>query len=234
MTKEKLDWIKENYGNVELEEKPDMKCDECVFITDCKGVDCFSKNIHFAIKDKPNAKIIRYQGKFLNLVTNGKYESVERANNEPLKADAVTIIATTSDGSVVCIKEKRIAIIDHSQSDGVILSFPAGLIDEGETAEISGARELLEETGYVVDEIQEVTTVSYNSSGLTNESTQIIYCTVTDEQLEQDLQGNEEIEVVLVKNYDEYSELIKTMAVSTKVVQHFTMMKLMGKYDINN
>ena len=228
MTKEKLDWIKENYGNVELEEKPEMKCDECVFTSDCKGVDCFSKNIHFTIKDKPN-KIIRYQGKFINLVTNDKYESVERTNNEPLKADAVTIIATTSDGSVVCIKEKRIPIMEHSQSDNYILSFPAGLVEKGETAEISGARELLEETGYVIDEIQEVTPVSYNSSGLTNESTQIIYCTVTDEQLEQDLQGNEDIEVVLVKNYDEYSELIKTMSVSTKVVQHFTMMKLMEK-----
>jgi ADP-ribose pyrophosphatase len=56
-------------------------------------------------------------------------------------ADYVTVIATTSDRRVVLVRQHRPVI------GRVSLEFPSGHVDPGETAELAGRRELLEETG---------------------------------------------------------------------------------------
>lgn len=56
--------------------------------------------------------------------------------------DWVSIIALTTDGEVLLTEEYR-----HGARQ-VIMQFPGGHIDEGEGADVAGARELLEETGY--------------------------------------------------------------------------------------
>jgi 8-oxo-dGTP pyrophosphatase MutT (NUDIX family) len=55
--------------------------------------------------------------------------------------------------------------------DKIVIELPAGLIDEGETAEQAAVRELKEETGYVA-EVLETSPVMFNgTSSLTPEPT---------------------------------------------------------------
>lgn len=170
------------------------------------------------------------KGKFLNLVRMGRWEYVEREGMTPGKPDAVVIIAKKEDGAFVCIKEKRIPLLEAApKSGGYEIGFPAGLIDEGETASTSGVRELKEETGFVMgDEVYE-TPIMYNSAGLTNESCVIIYGSIVS-QGEQELQDHEDIEVISIKNLTELKIYIAMgYAVGAKVMQHFVNLDMMEK-----
>ncbi len=60
-------------------------------------------------------------------------------------ADAVSVIAVTTDRRVVLVRQFRVG----SNSDS--LEPPGGLLEPGEDAREAGARELLEETGYAGD-----------------------------------------------------------------------------------
>lgn len=169
-----------------------------------------------------------YKGKFLNMVKDESgWEYVERSGVEKNKPDAVVIIAKLEDGSYVCIKEKRNPLKEVTDK-GIELSFPAGLIDEWETAITSAARELKEETGYILDEILNISPIYYNSAGLTNESCIIVYCTVIYGG-KQDLQGDEEIEVIKIKNSNEL-KIYNSMgySISTKLGQFFDDLDLLS------
>lgn len=179
-----------------------------------------------------NKKVL-CNGKFINLIeaeVNGnKWEYVERDGMIPGKPDAVVIIAKKEDNAFVCIKEKRIPLLEASpKSDGYEIGFPAGLIDKGETASISAVRELKEETGFVIDEVYE-TPIMYNSAGLTNESCCVVYGNVIS-QGEQELQDNEDIEVISIKNLAEIKIYIAMgYAIGAKVMQHFVTLDMINK-----
>ncbi len=81
-----------------------------------------------------------YQGKFLNLVREGRWEYCERVN----QTRAVMVFAATPEGRVLLVEEFRPPIGCRC------LCFPAGLSgDEGPESDLQAAhRELLEETGY--------------------------------------------------------------------------------------
>ena len=99
------------------------------------------------------------------------YEMISRNSNimglEDLhnrSADAVVLILHSSDGSKLLLnKEFRLAVGEN------VYNFPAGLIDEGETAEIAAKRELFEETGLTLDCISDVIGESYSAVGFSNE-----------------------------------------------------------------
>lgn len=57
-------------------------------------------------------------------------------------ADYVTVLPVTADGRIVAVRQFRPAV------ECVTLELPSGHVDAGETPEISGVRELREETGY--------------------------------------------------------------------------------------
>lgn len=99
------------------------------------------------------------------------YEMISRKDNittiEQLrgnKPDAVVIIATNETGDKILInKEYRMA------AGGFVYNFPAGLIDSGETPEESAKRELWEETGLELYQIDDTLGLSYSAVGFSNE-----------------------------------------------------------------
>lgn len=102
-----------------------------------------------------------YQGKFLNMVREGRWEYCERVNN----TGAVMIFACTADDKVLLVEEFRPPIGQRC------LCFPAGLSgDEGPESDLAAAhRELAEETGYEAEEMRYLFT-SPSSPGLTSET----------------------------------------------------------------
>lgn len=80
------------------------------------------------------------------------------------RPDAVVIMATDETGErIVLSKEFRLA------AGGWVYNFPAGLIDAGETPEESARRELWEETGLELYEINDRLDLSYSAVGFSNE-----------------------------------------------------------------
>ena len=104
------------------------------------------------------------------------YEMISRNKNlqsfEELygsRADAVVIIVFNEDGTKILLnKEYRMAC------GGFVYNFPAGLIDQGESVEEASKRELKEETGLDLIEIEDVMGVSFSAVGFSNEKNRCI------------------------------------------------------------
>ncbi|WP_437130363.1 NUDIX hydrolase [Peptostreptococcus russellii] len=91
---------------------------------------------------------------------------------ESIKIDAVLIAAIDeSRDSLVLIKEFRMPINDY------VYSLPAGLIDEGEDIYIAAKREMKEETGLELYDIDENSSCkkSFASVGMSDESLALVY-----------------------------------------------------------
>ena len=86
-----------------------------------------------------------YIGKRVYRVTlnDGSSRLCEQITKKNDKGDAVVIIPITEDDNFVMIVESR-----PNTEEGVVLEFPAGMVDDGEEAIVAATRELLEETGY--------------------------------------------------------------------------------------
>lgn len=90
-------------------------------------------------------------------------ESFEALHSE--NPDAVVIIVTDETGEKILInKEFRLAVGDW------VYNFPAGLIDPGEEPQQSAVRELWEETGLELYEIDDFIGISYSAVGFSNET----------------------------------------------------------------
>lgn len=100
------------------------------------------------------------------------YELISRDSNitsfEELhgkEADAVVIIATDESGERILLnREFRLAPGEW------VYNFPAGLIDPGEEPEQSARRELWEETGLELYQIDDLLGTSYSAVGFSNET----------------------------------------------------------------
>lgn len=99
------------------------------------------------------------------------YEIISRKKNlmnideiHGKEPDAVVIIATNETGDKLLVdREFRLAVGDW------VYNFPAGLIDPGERPEESAVRELREETGLELYEINDLIGPSYSAVGFSNE-----------------------------------------------------------------
>lgn len=88
--------------------------------------------------------------------------SLKELNGE--EPDAVVIAATNEAGDKILLnKEFRLAVGDW------VYNFPAGMIDPGENYEESAKRELWEETGLELYEINDFLGPSYSAVGFSNE-----------------------------------------------------------------
>ena len=104
-----------------------------------------------------------HQEKIYEIISRNKnIESFEQLHGN--RADAVVIIATDkSNKRILLNREYRMAVGDW------VYNFPAGLIDVGETPEQAAKRELLEETGLELYEIEDFIGPSYSAVGFSNE-----------------------------------------------------------------
>ncbi|MDE7309725.1 MAG: NUDIX hydrolase [Lachnospiraceae bacterium] len=104
-----------------------------------------------------------HQEKIYEIISRNKnIESFEQLHGN--RADAVVIIATDkSNKRILLNKEYRMAVGDW------VYNFPAGLIDAGETPQQAAKRELLEETGLELYEIEDFIGPSYSAVGFSNE-----------------------------------------------------------------
>lgn len=119
--------------------------------------------------------------------------------------DAVVIAAIHKENKkLVLIKQFRVPLNDF------IYELPAGLIDNNEDIETAVARELKEETGLSLLEIDKEKTKKgvYVSPGMTDESVALVYCTCIGEITNTYLEDDEDIEAVLVSR-SEAEELLK-------------------------
>uniref|UniRef100_A0A3Q3GDY3 ADP-sugar pyrophosphatase n=1 Tax=Labrus bergylta TaxID=56723 RepID=A0A3Q3GDY3_9LABR len=142
--------------------------------------------------------------------------TTRRANTE---ADGVGIIAllkrTLHKDCVVMVKQFRPPMGCYT------LEFPAGLIDEGESAEVAALRELKEETGYK-GEVVGVTPVTCLDPGLSNCTTQMVMVNINGDEGEninptQQLGDPEFVEVVLLA-LDEFQQKIDHLLEKEKIV----------------
>ena len=94
-----------------------------------------------------------YIGKNVFKVTleDGSERYAEQILKNGRDGDAVVIIPITEEGKFVMVVQSR-----PNTLGGVLVEFPAGMVDEGEDALTSARRELLEETGYLSENIREL------------------------------------------------------------------------------
>ncbi|MGE7775344.1 NUDIX hydrolase [Chitinophaga sp. NPDC101104] len=106
--------------------------------------------------------------------------------------DWVNAMAVTDDGNVILVRQYRHPV------GKVLLEIPGGVMDpEDGSPEIAMRRELLEETGYVFDEMHFLGTTSPNPSTHTNRV--FMYLATGGKKIqEQQLDFNEEIDVEIV------------------------------------
>lgn len=108
-----------------------------------------------------------------------KWDVVRRVNNH----GTVTIIPMI-DESIILVRQYRPVI------DSYTIEFPAGMMEMNEDSKSAALRELKEETGCTGEIMSE--THSFNSLGITDESTYIFIVKVTD-ITEQELDSDEHI-----------------------------------------
>uniref|UniRef100_A0A3Q2QYA2 ADP-sugar pyrophosphatase n=1 Tax=Fundulus heteroclitus TaxID=8078 RepID=A0A3Q2QYA2_FUNHE len=145
------------------------------------------------------------------------WETVKRTTRRTnTEADGVGIIAllkrTLHKDCVVMVKQFRPPLGCNT------LEFPAGLIDEGETAEAAALRELKEETGYK-GEVVGVTPVTCLDPGLSNCTTQIVLVNINGDDMENihPTQQLEFVDVILLP-LDEFQSKIDDLLRKEKII----------------
>ncbi|MEM6319650.1 MAG: NUDIX hydrolase [Bacteroidota bacterium] len=105
--------------------------------------------------------------------------------------DAVNVIAQTTDGKIILVRQFRFGIGDYT------LEIPGGMIDKGENVLVAAQREMREETGYVGEKWEYLGNVLSNPVWM--DST-IHHYIMRNAQLKHDLELDEaeDVEIVLV------------------------------------
>ncbi len=170
-----------------------------------KSVKTLSKNKYLSLY---SADYINKNGKVKNwtIASRKDLETIENKffKNEEDKIDAVVIIAKHVDeNKLVVIRQYRVPI------NGYVIELPAGLVDGNESFEEAVKRELKEETGLDLIDIDREGTKEkiYVSVGMTDESIALVKCTCNGIVSNENLEEDEDIEVLML-NKEEAKKLI--------------------------
>jgi len=133
---------------------------------------------------------LMYQGKILSAYQEKlQFPNGQVATRDLIEqVDAVAILAITESDQVIIVKQYR----DGAREE--LLEIPAGLIDEGEEPITSAKRELLEETGCIAENWQEVASF-YASPGSVTSRTTLFVATNLKMVSEQSLDEHEFVEI---------------------------------------
>lgn len=113
----------------------------------------------------------------------------------------VNIIATTTDGQMVMIRQYR-----HGY-DEVLVELCAGVVEDSEAPVEAAKRELLEETGYAGGQWREVMTIGQNPS-ISDNVTHCFVAEGVEKVAGQSLDESEDIEVLLMSKDEVLNMLI--------------------------
>ncbi|GAM26210.1 hypothetical protein SAMD00019534_093850, partial [Acytostelium subglobosum LB1] len=126
------------------------------------------------------------------------WEAVDRTTRVS-DVDGVDIIAIIGNGT----DNRRIVLTIQYRPpvDSLVIEFPAGLLDKGETPEQAALRELHEETGYTCDSVNTVSSILTLEPGMSSANTK--YCIVNvdgekNKEPKQKLEEDEFIEVLIL------------------------------------
>jgi len=116
------------------------------------------------MKEKILSTKTLYEGRIFDvLLDEVELPSGRRTTREVVKhVGAVGLVPVLDDGRIVLVEQYRYP------AGEILIEVPAGRLEEGETPDQTARRELLEETGYMADEMKRVT-VFYTTPGYTSE-----------------------------------------------------------------
>lgn len=158
-----------------------------------------------------------YEAEYENKIGNIRTWTIaSRKNNTTLQKRFFENKEDTTDGVVIAAYhkyEKKLVIIKQFRIplNDYVYELTAGLIDPGEDASSTIARELMEETGLTLIDVVDDRGINnvYVSAGMTDESLAMVYCTCEGEISDEYLEDDECIEALLVSQ-EEAKELIKS------------------------
>ena len=150
-----------------------------------------------------------YIGKTTSKVTlaNGKEVIVDTITKNKRPGDAAVIVPVTEDEKFVMVVQSR-----PNTRPGVVVEFPAGMVDDGEDPIVSARRELLEETGYECDDIY-LLEEHYQDQGCSEAVIRMYVATGCRKVAEQKLDSDENLDFIEL-GYDEILNLIKNSNVN--------------------
>lgn len=136
---------------------------------------------------------------FLNNKNIISRERIVKGNKD---GSAVIIIPVTEDNQILTVIEPRVFT-----KEKVLVGFPAGYIEDGETPVCAAKRELEEETGYISDNLIEIDSF-YQDEGCSSALNHIFIALNSKKEKEQKLDEEEIIKYMLF-TYEEILELEK-------------------------
>ncbi len=176
-------------------------------MSEVKKIKTLSKNKYLSLY---SADYINKNGKLKNwtIASRKDLETIENKffKNEEDKIDAVVIVANhVEENKLVVIRQFRVPI------NGYVIELPAGLVDGNESFEEAVKRELKEETGLDLIDIDKEGTKEkvYVSVGMTDESIALVKCTCSGIISKENLEEDEDIEVIML-NKEEAKKLINS------------------------
>ena len=160
-----------------------------------------------------------HQGKYINRYDisyesrNGISKEYEIISRNPDITSFEELHGGSPDAVVIIIhdnkREKVLLNREYRMAMGEwVYNFPAGMIDEGETVDEAAKRELLEETGLCLEQIEEIWEESYSAVGYSNEKAVVLVGTASGGILSSD-SDMEEIESAWYTR-DEVRSLLET------------------------